>query len=220
MKHHIRHGGVMLALSAALLLLAGCQTVYFKTMETFGYHKRDILVDRVEDARDAQQDAKKQFKTALQKFTELTGFKGGDLEEKYNRLNAEYESSKARADAVSARIDEVESVAKALFDEWENELAQYRNADLRKSSRQKLEQTRSRYRQLITAMKKAEKKIAPVLGAFHDQVLFLKHNLNAQAVASLRDELTSVETDISALIREMEASIREADAFISAMASS
>ncbi len=219
MKDHIRHGGVVLALSATLLLVAGCQTVYFKTMETFGYHKRDILVDRVEDARDAQQEAKKQFKTALQKFTELTGFKGGDLEEKYNRLNAEYESSKAKADAVSARIDEVESVSKALFDEWEDELAQYRNADLRKSSRQKLEQTRNRYRQLITAMRKAEKKIAPVLGAFHDQVLFLKHNLNAQAVASLQDELKSVETDISALIREMEASIREANAFISAMAS-
>ena len=46
---------------------------------------------------------------------------------------------------------------------------------------------------------------------------YYEHNLNAQAVASLRDELTSVETDISALIREMEASIREADAFISAI---
>jgi hypothetical protein len=67
-------------------------------------------------------------------------------------------------------------------------------------------------------MKRAESKIAPVLSAFRDQVLFLKHNLNAQAVASLREELVSVEADIASLIKEMEASIAEADAFIGAMA--
>jgi hypothetical protein len=32
-------------------------------------------------------------------------------------------------------------------------------------------------------MLKAEQKIQPVLGAFRDQVLFLKHNLNANAIA-------------------------------------
>ena len=60
-------------------------------------------------------------------------------------------------------------------------------------------------------------KIGPVLTAFADQVLFLKHNLNAQALASLQDELIAIETDIAGLIREMEVSIAEANAFIEAM---
>ncbi|WP_432821014.1 DUF2959 domain-containing protein [Trichloromonas sp.] len=206
-------------LLAFLLLLPGCQTAYFKTMEKFGYHKRDILVSRVEDARDAQHEAKDQFRSALARFAEVTGFKGGSLEEKYTQLDGEYQASKVKSDAVSSRIASVEDVAGALFEEWEGELDQYSSDSLRRSSRQKLDSTRGRYRQLIAAMKKAEAKIAPVMTAFNDQVLFLKHNLNAQAIASLRDELASVETDISALIREMEVSIREADAFISAMAS-
>jgi hypothetical protein len=67
-------------------------------------------------------------------------------------------------------------------------------------------------------MKRAEKKIAPVLSAFRDQVLFLKHNLNAQAVASLQGELVSIESDVASLIREMEASINEADSFIQSLA--
>jgi hypothetical protein len=205
-------------LLALLLILPGCQAAYFKTMEKFGYHKRDILVSRVEEARDAQHEAKDQFRSALERFAEVTGFQGGSLEEKYHQLNREYQSSKARAEAVSSHIASVEEVAEALFDEWEEELNQYRSESLRRSSRQKLEQTRARYRQLLGAMKKAEAKIPPVLSAFNDQVLFLKHNLNAQAIASLREELASMETDIGALIREMEASIREADAFISAMA--
>jgi hypothetical protein len=111
----------------------------------------------------------------------------------------------------------VESVAQALFKEWESELEQYTRDDLRRSSEEKLEQTRRRYSKLIGAMKRAETKIEPVLSAFRDQVLFLKHNLNAQAIASLHDELISVETDITSLIKEMEASIAEADSFISAM---
>ncbi len=67
---------------------------------------------------------------------------------------------------------------------------------------------------MIRAMRRAESKMDPVLSAFNDQVLFLKHNLNAKAVASLKGELASVETDIAALIREMESSIAEANEFI------
>ncbi len=207
----------MLLLLLVMLVLSGCQAAYFNTMEKFGYHKRDILVSRVEDARDSQYEAKDQFRSALERFSEVTGFKGGSLEEKYNQLNEEYLRSKEKSEAVSRRITSVEDVAEALFEEWEEELNQYNSDSLRRSSRQKLDQTRSRYRQLIGAMKKAEAKIAPVLTTFNDQVLFLKHNLNAQAITSLREEQASVETDVSALIREMETSIREADAFISAM---
>ena len=66
-------------------------------------------------------------------------------------------------------------------------------------------------------MKRAESKMPPVLAKFKDQVLFLKHNLNAQAIASLKSELGTVESNINLLIKEMEASIKQADAFISSM---
>lgn len=205
-------------LVAMALALGGCESAYYKTMEVFGYHKRDLLVERVEDARDAQEDAKEQFQSALEKFSAVVDFKGGELEERYKELKTEFERSESKAKAVRKRIDDVEGVAEALFREWESELGQYTNERLRRSSEEKLGQTRQSYSQLISAMKRAESKIAPVLAAFRDQVLFLKHNLNAQAVASLREELVSVEADIASLIKEMEASIAEADAFIGAMA--
>jgi len=206
-----------LLLVTCLLVAVGCQRIYYGTMETFGYHKRDLLVSRVQEARDAQEHAKEQFQSALEKFSAVVDFSGGKLEEKYKQLKTELDRSESRAEAVKNRIADVEDVAKALFDEWESELAQYSNEDLRRSSQQKLDQTRQRYSQLIGAMKRAEGKIPPVLTTFRDQVLFLKHNLNAQAVASLHDELASVEADVMSLIKEMEASIAEADAFIKAM---
>jgi hypothetical protein len=201
-----------------LVFFTGCEGAYYKTMETFGKHKRDILVDRVENARDAQQDAKEQFKSALEQFSTVVNVPASGLQDKYNQLKAELDKSESKAKDVSKRIEDVESVSKALFKEWESELDQYTNKDLRRISEQKLKQTQNRCDQLIGAMKQAESKIAPVLSAFRDQVLFLKHNLNAQAVASLQGELVSIESNVASLIKEMDASIAEADKFIDSMA--
>lgn len=207
----------LVAILAAVMVLGGCKTVYYGTMEKLGYQKREILVDRVQEARDAQQEAVKQFATALEQFSTVVGFQGGDLEQVYRRLQTEFERSESKAQSVRNRIDSVQEVAQALFREWKSELNQYTDQDLRKLSEDRLRQTQQRYTQLITAMQRAESRIGPVLAAFRDQVLFLKHNLNAQAVASLQDELASVRTNVSALIQEMKTSIAEANKFIEAM---
>jgi len=204
-------------LAGAVVLLCGCQGMYYGAMESLGYHKREMLVDRVQDARDAQQEAKEQFQSALEQFGVLVNFQGGPLEGTYNKLSGVYERSETKAKAVTKRIDDVEDVGEALFKEWAKELEEYTNETLKERSEQKLRETRLRYARLIGAMRGAEMKIEPVLSAFHDQVLFLKHNLNAQAVASLQDELVSVKTNVAALIEEMEESIAEANAFIDAM---
>ena len=205
---------LVLAALLILPLLTACSSARYAVMEKFGIHKREILVDRVEDARDSQEEAKQQFASALEEFSAVLNFQGGTLEEKYTQLNAELEASEEHARDVSERIDEVEDVAEALFDEWEDELQLYSSDSLRRSSAGKLEQTRNRYQNLIKAMRRAEARIEPVLTPLRDQVLYLKHNLNAQAIASLQSELGRVEGDVSSLIREMEAAIREADAFI------
>ena len=200
------------------LAVFGCQTAYYETMEKLGYHKRDLMVSDVKKSRDAQEEAKEQFKSALDRFTKTLNIQGGELQEKYEVLNTEYERSEAKAQSVRDRIASVEDVSEALFKEWEGELKEYSSAALRKNSQKQLTQTRTRYAQPIQAMKRAESKMDPVLAKFKDQVLYLKHNLNAQAIASLKSELVSVEGNIESLIKEMNASIKEADSFIATMA--
>lgn len=203
-----------LLLIPLILGLGGCSTAYYRAVESLGFQKRDILVHRVQKARDSQEEAKEEFKDALERFTALTGFKGGNLERKYKELNSEFEQSQSKANEVHKRIADIEDVSGALFDELENELGQYKDQSLRRSSEQKLRATKQRYQQLISAMKRAESKMEPVLTTFRDQVLFLKHNLNAQAIASLKGEVSSIESNVAELIKSMEASIREADQFI------
>lgn len=196
------------------MLLQGCETLYFNTMEKVGVHKRDILIDRIEDSQEAQEDAKEQFTSALDQLKQITQFDGGDLESLYNKLNDEYEDSEEAAEEIHLSIDKVESVAEALFAEWNGELKQYTSQSLRSKSQSKLKATQRRYKKLIVALRKAEKSIQPVLNTLKDNTLYLKHNLNAQAVASLKGEFRTIDADIKALIQKMQKAISESDMFI------
>ena len=206
-----------LLLALLAFTVAGCASANYAFWNKFGYEKRDILVSRVESAKTDQEKAKEQFKTTLQRFQELTGYQGGDLEAKYKKLSSEYDACKSRADDVSGRIKSVDAVASDMFKEWKQELSEYKDPKLKAASEQKLNDAQTRYATLIDLMRKSEAKMQPVLQAFHDQVLFLKHNLNAQAVASLQTTAAGIETDVQALIKDMEASINEANAFIAQM---
>lgn len=183
-------------------------------MESFGVHKRDILVDRVEEARDSQGEAGEQFKTTLESFREVVDFEGGELERRYDQLSKEYERCEARAEEVGDRIRSVEKVAEDLFAEWEKELDEYSDARLRRSSERTLDQTRDKYEDLVRAMKRAEGKMPPVLARLKDQVLFLKHNLNARAIGALQGVAAELQVDVDDLLRELEKSIAEANEFI------
>ena len=208
------------SLLALILFLAACDTMVLEALENIGIPKRDVLIDRIESAQEAQEDGQEQFRSALEQFKSVLAFDGGDLESAYNALNGEYEDSVSAAEEISDRIDSVESVAEALFTEWENELGEYTSASLRRDSERQLRSTRVRYERLMTSMRSAERSIDPVLASLKDNVLYLKHNLNARAIASLRGELANVDSDVTRLLEAMNAAINESNAFIAELRSS
>ena len=203
-----------LAVIASLLLAAGCRSAYYSAWEKFGVYKRGLLKKKVVAARDDEKAASEQFKDALTRLKELYGFSGGELEKVYNNLQRDYDRSAARAETVHKRIKDVETVAEDLFTEWEKEIKEISSAQLRDSSQDKLRETRTHYEEMHTALKRAERSMEPVLTRFHDQVLYLKHNLNAAAIASLQGETTNIQSEISKLLVEMNAAIAQADKFI------
>ena len=58
-----------------------------------------------------------------------------------------------------------------------------------------------------------ESSIEPVLAARKDNVLYLKHNLNARAINSLCGEPDSVDYDVNTPIRNMQSAINKSDQF-------
>lgn len=205
---------VLLASIPLFLAAVSCRNVVYSTYEKFGVYKRDLLKKRVVAARDEEKGAQQEFKDALTRLKELTGFEGGELEKRYRQLQSSYDDAAARVAVVHKRVEEVETVAGDLFAEWEKENRQIETPELRQTSRQQLVDTRQRYDQMLIALKRAERSMDPVLHKLHDYVLALKHTLNAQAIASLGGESEKIQADVSRLIEDMNTAIASADEFI------
>lgn len=198
----------------AVFTLSGCKSAYYGAMESIGFDKREIMVDRVMDARTAQDQAKETIKTTLEQFSDVVEIKSGDLEKTYNRLSKTFEKTEKQVEEVHSRIAAIESVSGALFKEWKSEIKTYSSSTLKKQSEAQLKDAQARYEQMIKAMKQASSQMDPVLTAFRDQVLFLKHNLNAAAISSIQGEVVKIQSDVTRLIADMEKAIAEADSFI------
>jgi hypothetical protein len=204
-------------LAALVAALAGCASAYYGAMENMGFAKRDILVDRVAAARKEQAETQPIFASALDELRALVAIEGGELETQHDRMNASYQAAERQANEVRARVKAVDDVGRRLFAEWEKELTLYESADLRRRSAEQLSRTQADYERLLAAMNRAAGKMEPVLSLYRDQVLFLKHNLNARAITSLDIERTRIESRVETLVAEMNAAIAEADAFIASM---
>jgi hypothetical protein len=197
--------------------VTGCASTYYNALENIGIEKRELLVRRVDSARDAQSGAQEEFKDALEQYRALVSFDGGELAKTYDRLSNQYDRLEGEAKLVRSRIDSIENVGSALFREWRQELNGYSSPELRRRSEAQLRETEQRYEQVMTAMNIAADRMDPVLTIFNDQVLFLKHNLNARAIAGLETERAEIERRVEALILEMDRAIAEAESFIATM---
>lgn len=207
----------MLCLLALALFASGCSTVKYEALEQVGIYKRDILVDRVEDARDSQSETREELLAAYEELNTLIGAGGGELERQYKRLNRKVERSRDAVAELDDHLEAIDKVSSDLFEEWEAELNQYNSESLRRDQEQKLRESRTQFASLRQRMQVARDRVDPVMAVLNDNVLYLKHSLNAQALDALRGEATALEGKVDALIEDMQAAIDEANAFISRM---
>ena len=208
-------------ISAVLILVAltsGCQTLYNTTLEkVFGMEKRQIFKKSVEDVNSNQKKAQETFKDSITKLKELYNFNGGNLEVIYNKLKSSHDASQSQADKVHERISNMDGVARSMFSEWESEIKTYSNQTFAENSRRQLGETKARYAKLYKSVRESESSMRPVLKQLSDHVLYLKHNLNASSIGTLKGESTSIQTQIEGLIQHMNSSIQEADVFIQSL---
>lgn len=220
MKRATMLGFIVVAVSALISSL-GCQSMVdkaktqakYSAYEMVGVEKRDLFKKDVKKVQSSQEDTGEAFKDALEKLQKIYAFDGGNLERQYRSLNSSYEDAKEEVDGVHERVKVLETTAADLFKEWEKEIQEISAADLRSKSSETLRQTRKRYNDFHASLKKSEARMDPVLRKLRDHVLYLKHNLNAKAIAGLKVESGKIQNDIEGLIKDMNSSISQAEDF-------
>lgn len=199
------------------MFLSSCSTIYYNFWETFGQDKRDLLKSEIEDSNEDQEKIKEEFSNTLEKIKSKYGFDGGELERTYDFLSSRYEDAVKRQTQLKERINNIEEIGNDLFKEWKREALEIKNAKYRRSSLAKLSRTKTQFSKLRADLGKTEKKLEQVMQKFKDQVYFLKHNLNAKAIGSLKVEFKEIEAGINQLIRNIEDSRSTNKVFIERM---
>lgn len=201
----------------ASVMIVGCQSAYYAAREKMAKQNRHLLRDQVENSRDDQEKASEAFTNALTRLKKMYGIAGGNPEEMYNRLSEGYENCRQRAEIIDERIDKIQRIASDLFAPWRQEIDRIQNPGFRSKCARKLKDIQSRFAILESSLITARRRMSPILANLKDYVLFLKHNLNAQAMGTLQGEAVSIETNVNRLIRDISQSIKEADAFLAVL---
>jgi len=193
-----------------LIFIVGCGNAY----KASGQYKRELLLNRIEKARQCHDQAREQFEVVLANYTSIIDGKGGDIRTKYNKLNRECKRAESIDEDMSKRIKEVEKVGKPLFRDWEDELNQYQDEQLRRTSEEQLDLTRSKYLKCIHSIKACQAKVKDVIALINDQILFLSHNLNSKALTTFKKDTSYLKDEISGLVKQMQNAVKETETFI------
>lgn len=182
-----------------------------------GLERKELLKDRVKDARNEQIEAQKSFQAALNQFKSLYSNQSKDLEKKYRSLQFAYEDSVRNADGVRTSTKKIEPLAQSLFTDWEKDIEKIDTVSLKAQSRESLAESRNNYATMESHFKTSEEKMAPVLQKFNDQVHYLKYNLDAKSLAAAKSDNLVIQNEMERLILDLKKSIAAADEFIRKM---
>ncbi len=211
----------MAILTGMVLGAMGCNnSLGYNLQEAMGTPKRQVMVSRVQDTRDSMKDTKKAFASALQQFGSVYKEGGSKLENKYVILKKEYENCNSKASELRRQIANVKSIGQVLFAEWQKELDQFTNEQMRKLSETKMQQTREKYVAMTTGMDRVSARMTPALNSMNDQLLNIKHSLNALITVSLEEELIQLRTHTDSLMAEIDSAVEHCNTFIGSMAES
>lgn len=215
-KHHC-FGDTMKSLFVIMILataVSSCSTIYYSFWEAFGTEKRELLRDSIKKSNDIQEDTQSELQSALDRIRSEYKFDESELERTYDKLSSDYEAIKRKSESLSNRIDKVEDIANDLFGEWKDEAEEISNSKYKKESLKKREKTMTKFGELLKSMRNVEGSLKPFLVTFNDQVLFLKHNLNAKSLGAFKTEFRSIEKELSTLSQSIKKSSKEAEDFI------
>lgn len=166
---------LLVALLPLLLVGVGaCSTMYYAAMSQLGWAKADLLANRVQQSRDAMDQARIQLADALPDFEKARSASGGDHAVRAEALQASLGDAQENATLIGKRRAAVENAADTLFGEWQHEIASATDAAQRARRQQRYDEFRAPYDRLLDAMRGAEASLPPVLAAMQAEVAALR----------------------------------------------
>jgi hypothetical protein len=213
-EENMSHGrlwrGVAVLAVLALAATAGAQT-------DEGVKQVERLVKASGDTVKAIGETKVQLMKTMEVYNSLFADEATDRRKIYNQIQKEMENTDRRRARISEEAAKMNAEADTLFKGWADSTAAIENPDLRERSEERLNATRASYGEIGTVGQKAADLYAPFMKALQDQITYLGHDLNPEAVASLKPDAEKLNERSDKLIQSIDDTIATANKNIGAL---
>jgi len=182
-----------------------------------GVKRVEQLVKSAGSTVQAIGDAKLQFIKTIDVYNSILAEDAKDRKKLYKKLQSEMAATQEKRAEVGRRADHMRLEAGIVFKSWADSTVGIESPDLRKRSEERLEKTKDRCAEIQSAGQSAVDVYAPVMKALQDQVTYLGHDLNAEAVASLKPDAEKVNAQAQELTKRLDEAIAVANQNINAL---
>ena len=201
--------------AAVLAVLALAATAGAQSDE--GVKQVERLVKASGNTVKAIADTKVQLMKTMEVYNSLFADDADNRKKIYNNIQKEMENTEKRRGKIVEEAAKMNAEADALFKDWTNSTAAIESPDLRKRSEERLNATKASYAEIGTAAQKAGDMYGPFMKALQDQITFLGHDLNPDAVASLKPDAAKLNERADQLIRSIDDTIATSNKNIGAL---
>lgn len=133
-------------------------------------------------------ETKLQIQKTLDTYNALLGEDASKLRNLYKGLQKEMEGTAKKRAEIDSRSEVMQQDANTLFESWASSATAIENEDLRARSLERLATTKERFAEIEAVGRKAGELYDPFMKSLGEQVTYLGHDLNAEALASLKPD--------------------------------
>ncbi len=153
-----------------------------------GHKQTDRLIKRGESAMKEVGITRQQIQKTLTLYNSIVEGASEDARKSYKDLVKALDESEKKAGDVGKRVEEMEYEAHKFFEEWTKNTESITSEALRVRSQERLNEARLQYGDALRAGRRAGAEFDVFVQSMHDQIVFLGYDLNATAVASLKED--------------------------------
>jgi hypothetical protein len=172
--------------SGIALIIFG--TIGVGSAQDEGVKQVEQLIKKANAGVESINDTKLQLQKTMEAYNAVLAPDVKDRRDAYKKLQKEVATTEKKRAMVSTRNGEMNVEAGRLFKNWEGSTAAIQDPELRQRSQQRLGQAKARYSEIETNGQGAARLYTPFMKALQDQVTYLGHDLNPEAVATLKPE--------------------------------
>jgi hypothetical protein len=212
---------IVRAQAAVLVLLALPACTFVSNLISGGGGPANVndLVERVERVSAELDASKATMLAAIQKLQAVTAPEfQGDAVLAHKELENTLDDSDDQAKALRKSIDKMRAAAEPVFEQWTKDLEAYSNPEMRARSQQRLAAARERYDSVVAAVEPVLVEYETVNQTLHDHLLFLSHDMNPAAVATIQDDVRSVAKQAAGLDGSFQTAKAAARAYVDSAA--